>query len=123
MPKRKLTAEEKGDKLLAGLIKKGMDMRGEKWDSVCTALRISHPTFYRRMKEPGEFTLSQLRYFVHHYGFSNQEVADIFGMGNSESDASIHQVAIQFTQALVNALQETRFGVERSFSHESNSFG
>lgn len=42
--------------------------------------KVSHATWYRRMKDPGSFTVSELRRLVIHYKISAHELCDIFSV-------------------------------------------
>lgn len=106
MPKRKLTPNEKGDQLLVGLIEKGLAMRGEKYTDVCVALGFQHPTYYRRLKNPQDFTLRELRYFVQAYSFTLPEVACILAMPEQLSDSALDKAARSLVLALKNELLE-----------------
>jgi len=106
MPKRKLTPNEKGDQLLVGLIEKGLAMRGEKYTDVCVALGFQHPTYYRRLKNPQDFTLREPRCFKQVFHFSMPEVACILAMPEQLSDGALDKAARSLVLALKNELLE-----------------
>lgn len=41
--------------------------------------RVSRATWYRRLKEPGSLTMSELRRLIKHYKISPEEVLDFLG--------------------------------------------
>ena len=42
--------------------------------------RVSNATWYRRMKDPGSFTVSELRRLIAYYHIGSHELCDIFGV-------------------------------------------
>lgn len=45
--------------------------------------KISHATWYRRMNDPGSFTLREIRRLIAHYKIDISEVADFLGIRRS----------------------------------------
>lgn len=52
-------------------------------DDQARIAKISHATWYRRLKNPGSFTLSEFRRLIFHYKIGLSEICDILGVRRS----------------------------------------
>lgn len=64
MPKLRKTESEQKNTLLIGTIRKYLSMRGATVEDLATSARVGETTMYRRMREPDELTLGELRAIV-----------------------------------------------------------
>ncbi|MDP4117649.1 MAG: hypothetical protein Q8873_00450 [Bacillota bacterium] len=60
IPKLRKTATQERDALLIATIKKYLYLSGVEVPELCAALCMSGGTFYRRLKEPGDFTIEEI---------------------------------------------------------------
>jgi len=52
-------------------------------DEQARIARVSHATWYRRMKDPGSFTLREIRRLIAHYKIGIDEVCDFLDIRRS----------------------------------------
>lgn len=61
MPKLRVPPSEKQNRILTANIVRGMELCQVDHVTLARSSRMSVPTWYRRMKNPGEFKLEELR--------------------------------------------------------------
>lgn len=61
MPQIRQPQSVRNDRELVGRIRYGMEISGFGIDDMCLAARMSRPTWFSRLRNPGAFTLDELR--------------------------------------------------------------
>jgi hypothetical protein len=61
MPKLRPSAADLKDRTIIATIKYGMEQAAVESDELALAARVSRATYYDRLRDPGQFRLSELR--------------------------------------------------------------
>lgn len=61
MPRIKQKSISKKDKELVGVIRKYIYIRGVNVEDLAIAMRMSEATYYNRLKNPGNFSIEEIR--------------------------------------------------------------
>lgn len=80
MPKEKLTQEEQMELQLQALIRKYMVLRGLKSADLMKGLGMAKPTFYKKIKNGGSLTLTELRMLQRRLRIPGEELSAVIGV-------------------------------------------
>jgi antitoxin component HigA of HigAB toxin-antitoxin module len=80
MPKEKLTQEAQMELELQALIRKYMVLRGLKSADLMQGIGMTKPTFYKKMKNGGSLTLTELRMLQQRLKIPGDELSAVIGV-------------------------------------------
>lgn len=80
MPKEKLTQEAQMELELQALIRKYMVLRGMKSADLMQGMGMAKPTFYKKMKNGGSLTLTELRMLQRRLKIPGDELSAVIGV-------------------------------------------
>ena len=80
MPKEKLTQEAQMELELQALIRKYMVLRGLKSADLMQGIGMTKPTFYKKIKNGGSLTLTELRMLQRRLKIPGDELSAVIGV-------------------------------------------
>lgn len=80
MPKEKLTQDEQMELQLEALVKKYMVIRGLKAPELMRGMGMSKPTYYKKIKNGGSLTLTELRMLQRRLRIPRDELSAVIGV-------------------------------------------
>lgn len=80
MPKEKLTQEAQMELELQALIRKYMVLRGMRSADLMQGMGMTKPTFYKKMKNGGSLTLTELRMLQRRLKIPGDELSAVIGV-------------------------------------------
>lgn len=79
MPKVTLTATQRQDRAFLAALRGGQALRGERDTDTMQYIRMPSSTYYRKVKEPSTFSVSDVRRLAQRY-FNDRQLCEAFGI-------------------------------------------
>ena len=79
MPKVTLTAAQRQDRAFLAALRGGQALRGERDRDTMQCVLMPSSTYYRKVKDPGTFSVSDVRRLAQRY-FNDRQLCEVFGI-------------------------------------------
>lgn len=80
MPKLRIPPTQKMDRLLTGYVRRWLDINGRRYTELARLIGIGESTYFKRMKNPGGFTLKEFRALVATTKMRDRDVCEMLGV-------------------------------------------